>query len=154
VTAAIRVRSVAREDFDEWKILWDGYNAFYGRAGATALPDAVTRSTWSRFFDEKEPVHALVAESGGRIVGLAHYLFHRSTNQIANICYLQDLFTIEEARGKGIGKALIEAVYEKAREARCARVYWQTHETNAVAQGLYRKVAERSGFIVYRKDLA
>jgi len=154
VTAAIRVRPVAREDFDEWKILWDGYNAFYGRAGATALPDAVTRSTWSRFFDEKEPVHALVAESGGRIVGLAHYLFHRSTNQIANICYLQDLFTIEEARGKGIGQALIEAVYEKAREARCARVYWQTHETNAVAQALYRKVAERSGFIVFRKDLA
>ena len=154
MTAAIRVRSVAREDFDEWKILWDGYNAFYGRAGATALPDAVTRSTWSRFFDEKEPVHALVAESGGRIVGLAHYLFHRSTNQIANICYLQDLFTIEDARGKGIGQALIEAVYEKAREARCVRVYWQTHESNAVAQALYRKVAERSGFIVYRKDLA
>jgi len=148
------IRPVSSHDFPQWKILWDDYNAFYGRKGATALPDAVTQTTWSRFFDEKEPVHALVAESGGRIVGLAHYLFHRSTNQIANVCYLQDLFTIEDARGKGVGQALIEAVYGKAREARCERVYWQTHESNAVAQALYRKVAERSGFIVYRKDLA
>ena len=153
MTGVVRVRPVAREDFDAWKVLWDGYNAFYGRAGATALPDAVTRSTWSRFFDEKEPVHALVAESGGRIVGITHYLFHRSTNQIANVCYLQDLFTVEDARGKGIGKALIEAVYGKARDAGCARVYWLTHETNAVARRLYEKVAERSGFIVYRKEL-
>jgi hypothetical protein len=73
--AIFAVRSVAASDFDGWLPLWDGYNAFYGRAGATALPQEVTRATWSRFFDAAEPVHALVAESEGRLVGLAHYVF-------------------------------------------------------------------------------
>jgi GNAT superfamily N-acetyltransferase len=147
------IRAVAAGDFDAWKPLWDAYNAFYGRKGPTALPEEITRATWSRFFDSKEPVHALVAESSGRVVGLAHYLFHRSTTQLGPICYLQDLFTVEEARGKGIGRALIEAVYERAREAGARRVYWQTHETNATAMRLYDQLAERSGFIVYRKDV-
>jgi GNAT superfamily N-acetyltransferase len=147
------VRSVARGDFEEWDALWNGYNAFYGREGPTALPREVTQATWSRFFEAGEPVHALVAESSGRLVGLAHYLFHRSTIQIAPTCYLQDLFTAEAARGKGVGRALIEAVSERARSAGTGRVYWQTRETNAVAMRLYDKVAERSGFIVYRKAL-
>ncbi len=147
------IRAVAVEDFDAWKPLWDAYNAFYGRKGPTALPEEITQATWSRFFDSNEPVHALVAESSGRIVGLAHYLFHRSTTQLGHICYLQDLFTVEEARGKGIGRGLIEAVYARAREAGAKRVYWQTHETNARATRLYEQVAERSGFIVYRKDV-
>jgi GNAT superfamily N-acetyltransferase len=147
------IRTVARDDFDSWKVLWDGYNAFYGRKGPTALPDAVTRTTWARFFDEKEPVHALVAVEGGEIVGLTHYLFHRSTSQLQLVCYLQDLFTVEAARGRGVGRALIEAVYAKAKEAGSARVYWQTHETNATAMRLYNQVAERSGFIVYRRDV-
>jgi len=69
------------------------------------------------------------------------------------ICYLQDLFTSEESRGKGVGRALIRAVYVRAREGGSTRVYWQTHETNQVAQQLYNRVAERSGFIVYRRDL-
>ena len=147
------IRAVAVEDFDAWKPLWDAYNAFYGRKGPTALPEEITQATWSRFFDSNEPVHALVAESSGRIIGLAHYLFHRSTTQLGHICYLQDLFTVEEARGKGIGRGLIEAVYARAREAGAKRVYWQTHETNARAMRLYEQVAERSGFIVYRKDV-
>ena len=149
----IAVRPVTPADFDAWKPLWDGYNAFYGRHGATALPDAVTQAAWSRFFDAGEPVHALVAESGGRLLGLAHYLFHRSTSQIALSCYLQDLFTVEAARGQGVGRMLIEAVSEAARAAEAGRLYWQTHETNQVAMRLYDHVAERSGFIVYRKAL-
>ena len=148
------IRAVAAGDFDQWKPLWDAYNAFYGRKGPTALPEEITRATWSRFFDANEPVHALVAESSGRIVGLAHYLFHRSTTQLAPVCYLQDLFTVEESRGKGIGRALIEAVYERAREAGAKRVYWQTHETNATARRLYDQVGERSGFIVYKRPTA
>ncbi|MDR3388294.1 MAG: GNAT family N-acetyltransferase [Rudaea sp.] len=109
--------------------------------------------TWSRFFDAYEPMHALVAEESGRLLGLAHYLFHRSTIQIAPTCYLQDLFTVEQARGKGVGRALVNAVYEWALAAAAPRVYWQTHETNGVAMQLYDKVAERSGFVVYRKLL-
>src|SRR5205085_1499080 len=131
---AVIVRRVRAADVDQWKVLWDGYNAFYGREGPTALPESVTQATWSRFFDDREPVQALVAESDGGLVGLAHYLFHRSTNQLALVCYLQDLFTIEAARGKGIGRALIEAVYAAARDAGSPRVYWQTHETNTVAR--------------------
>jgi GNAT superfamily N-acetyltransferase len=148
------IRPVERSDLGAWKPLWDGYNAFYGRSGPTALPAAVTESTWSRFFDTYEPVHALVAEgAGGRLVGITHYLFHRSTTAIAPLCYLQDLFTSEAARGKGVGRALIEGVYDRARKAGCPRVYWQTHETNARARALYDRIATQSGFLVYRKDL-
>ncbi|NUO71832.1 MAG: GNAT family N-acetyltransferase [Frateuria sp.] len=133
--------------------LWEGYNAFYGRAGDTALPAQITAMTWSRFFDAYEPVHALVAEADGRLLGLAHYLFHRSTIRIEPSCYLQDLFTVPQARGHGVGRALVEAVYERARTAGCSRVYWQTHESNAAAMALYDKLAERSGFVVYRREL-
>lgn len=151
--AALTIRSIARSDFVQWLPLWDGYNAFYGRAGATALPAAVTETTWARFFDAYEPVHALVAEHERRLIGLAHYLFHRSTTMLGPICYLQDLFTAADARGKGVGRALISAVYERAAGGGSTRVYWQTHETNATARALYDRIAERSGFIVYRKQL-
>jgi GNAT superfamily N-acetyltransferase len=149
----LTLRPVTRQDYERWLPLWDGYNAFYGRSGPTALPQAVTDMTWSRFFDGYEPVHALVAEQDGELLGLAHYLFHRATTAIAPLCYLNDLFTAEAARGKGVGRALIEAVYGEARRLGAARVYWLTHETNATAQSLYDKVAEKSGFIVYRKPL-
>lgn len=145
------IRLVKDQDYAAWKPLWDGYNAFYGRSGPTALPETITRSTWARFLDANEPVHALVAERDGQLLGLTHYLFHRSTTSISNSCYLQDLFTVEAARGMGVGRALIEAVYEQARQAGSPRVYWQTHETNAAAMQLYDKVADKSGFIVYRK---
>lgn len=147
------IRPVARTDFDAWLPLWQGYNKFYGRHGDTALPEEITRTTWARFFDAYEPVHALVAESNGQLLGLVHYLYHRSTIMLGPICYLQDLYTDEAARGTGVGQALIEAVYERARSAGSSRVYWQTHETNLTAIKLYERVAERSGFIVYRKPL-
>jgi GNAT superfamily N-acetyltransferase len=109
--------------------------------------------TWARFFDAYEPVYALVAEDDGQLVGLVHYLFHRSTISIAPTCYLQDLFTKESARGKGVGRALINAVYDQAKLAGVTRVYWQTHESNSTAMKLYDQVAERSGFVVYRKNI-
>ena len=145
----LTVRLVAPTDLAQWEALWEGYNTFYERT----VPPEITRVTWSRFFDAAEPVHALVAERDGRLVGLVHYLFHRSTSLISPTCYLQDLFTTKEARGQGVGRALIESVYERARSAGSQRVYWQTHETNLTAMALYNKVAERSGFLVYRKRL-
>ena len=153
MSATMTIRDVAASDYEPWLTLWNGYNAFYGRSGPTALPAEVTHTTWQRFFDAREPVYALVAELDGSLIGLTHYLFHRSTTLIAPICYLQDLYTAPERRRTGVGRALIEAVYECARDAGSARVYWQTHETNLVAQRLYEQVAERSGFIVYRKNL-
>jgi GNAT superfamily N-acetyltransferase len=153
MSVAPTIRFIARADFSRWLPLWDGYNTFYGRSGATALADEITQMTWARFCDAYDPVHALVAEDEGQLVGLVHYLFHRSTISIAPTCYLQDLFTAESTRGKGIGRALIEAVYEQARLAGLARVYWHTHESNSTAMKLYDKVAEHSRFVVYRKNL-
>jgi GNAT superfamily N-acetyltransferase len=153
VNDQLTIRAAVKEDFSGWRSLWDGYNAFYGRAGETALPPEITQMTWSRFFDAYEPMHAMVAEGSGKLLGLVHFLFHRSTIQIAPTCYLQDLFTVEEARGMGVGRALINAVYQQAMAAGAPRVYWHTHETNRVAMQLYDKVAEKSGFVVYRKDL-
>jgi GNAT superfamily N-acetyltransferase len=145
------IRSVRGADFLRWLPLWQAYNVFYGRVCATALPEEVTRTTWGRFLDPAEPVHALVAEVDGQLLGLAHYLFHRSTISIAPVCYLQDLFSVEHARGRGIGRSLIEAVAAHASEASATRLYWQTHESNHTAMRLYDAVAERSGFIVYRR---
>ena len=145
----LTVRPVAPTDLSQWEALWEGYNTFYERT----VPPEITRVTWSRFFDASEPVHALVAEKDGRLLGLVHYLFHRSTTLIGPTCYLQELFTTKTARGQGVGRALIEAVYERARNAGSQRVYWQTHETNVTGMALYDKVAKRSGFLVYRKRL-
>lgn len=118
----LTIRPIARTDHAQWLPLWDGYNAFYGRERATALDPAITATTWERFFDPEEPVHALVAEQDGRLLGLTHYLFHRSTTSIGQSCYLQDLFTTAEARGKGVGRALIEAVYADAPGRLAARL--------------------------------
>ena len=149
----LEIRPVRKDDFPAWLKLWEGYNAFYGRSGETALPSEVTRMTWSRFFDVYEPVHALVAEENGVLLGLVNFLYHRSTTDIAPICYLQDLFTAPEARGKGVGRALILRVYEHAKSSGAPEVYWQTHETNAAAMKLYDKVAAKSGFLVYSRSI-
>jgi GNAT superfamily N-acetyltransferase len=149
-TTGFTIRSVAPADFAQWLPLWEGYNAFYGRSGPTALPSLVTETTWGRFFEPGEPVHALVAERDGRLVGLVHYIFHRSTIHSGPVCYLQDLFTAQAQRGSGIGGALIQAVCARARDAGARRVYWHTHESNATAMRLYDRVAERPGFLMYR----
>jgi len=148
------VRPLMPTDYADWRALWDGYNAFYGRAGATALAEEIVQTTWTRFFASDEPVHAVIAESDGRIAGLGHYLFHRSTILREPICYMQDLFTAEAQRGRGIGRAMIARVYEEAARAGCTRVYWHTHESNDNAMRLYDAVAEKSGFIVYRRALS
>ena len=142
------IRPVQPGDRSRWEPLWKGYQVFYN----VDLPTAVTDLTWRRFFDGLEPVHALVAEEGDALLGIVHYLFHRSTWMIGPNCYLQDLFTAEAARGKGVGGALIEAVYKAAVAAGASRVYWNTQETNATARSLYDKIGKYSGFIQYRKD--
>ncbi|WP_263570525.1 GNAT family N-acetyltransferase [Roseateles oligotrophus] len=146
---ALIVRPISPDDFEAWQPLWDGYNAFYGRAGETALAPAITASTWARFFDPQEPVFALVAERAGELLGLSHYLFHRSTTRLDRVCYLQDLFTAPAQRGLGVGRALIAGVSEAAQEAGIDRVYWHTHESNAAGRRLYDKVGKHGGFIVY-----
>ena len=149
----INIRPIEQQDYAAWLPLWEGYNAFYGRAGETALAEEITRTTWARFFDAAEPVFAIVAERDGQLVGLTHYLFHRSTTRVEPVCYLQDLFTATHARGKGVGRSLIEAVCGAAKANGVKRVYWQTHESNAAGRMLYDKVAHHFGFIVYARDV-
>ena len=112
----------------------------------------MTNATWQRIFDPLEPVHAFVAERDEALIGFSHYLFQRSTWLLNPQCYLQDLYVGEATRGCGVGRALIAAVVGAAKEAGAARVFWNTHETNAVARRLYDKVAERTGFIQYRVE--
>ena len=101
------IRPARPGDFAAWLPLWDGYNGFYGR---DPLHEEITRTTWTRFFDPLEPMHCLVAERDGALLGLVHYLYHRSTVMLMPDCYLRDLFTVPQARGQGVGRALIEGV--------------------------------------------
>jgi GNAT superfamily N-acetyltransferase len=125
MSETLLVRPIERADYAGWRPLWDGYNRFYGRHGPSALPESISEATWERFLSREEPVHALVAELDGSVIGIAHYLFHRSTTRLNDVCYLQDLFTAEEARGRGVARQLINAVYEAARAAGSSRVYWR-----------------------------
>jgi GNAT superfamily N-acetyltransferase len=147
------IRPVTRKDYADWRQLWDGYNAFYGRSGPTALEEQITEATWERFFSASEPVYALVAQDEDRIVGIAHYLFHRSTTRLHDVCYLQDLFTSQQYRGRGVGRLLIQAVYAAASAAKSSRVYWTTQTTNEAGRALYEKIAKHAGFIVYSHEL-
>ncbi len=147
--AALSIRPLRVEDRAAWEPLWAGYLKFYG---ATIAPD-VTDTTWSRLMDPGEPMHALGCFDGESLLGIVHYIFHRSTWTVGNYCYLQDLFTAEAARGRGAGRALIEAVYERAREAGASRVHWLTQDGNATARALYDQIADQPGFIQYRRIL-
>jgi GNAT superfamily N-acetyltransferase len=147
------IRPIAPSDYVQWLPLWDGYNSFYGRTGPTALDERVTAQTWQRFYEPASGLRALVAEVDGSVAGLAHCVIHPSTSRLADVCYLQDLFTVPTLRGKGIGRALIDGVKALASEAGCCRVYWQTQSSNIAGRALYDKVAEHRGFIVYGLEL-
>lgn len=146
---SVRVRPVVAADHDAWLPLWRGYQDFY----RVDIPGAASDVTWARFLDPTQPMWAALALDGGRAVGMVHWVTHRSCWTIEDNCYLQDLFATPDARGRGVGRALIEHVYAAARAMGCARVYWLTHETNANAMLLYDRIAEKSGFLQYRKVL-
>ena len=143
----LTIRPLRPDERAAWDPLWQGYLAFYG----VTLPPEMFETTWARLMDPAEPIHGFGAFRGGEMVGLVHYIFHRSTWTAGDYCYLQDLFTGEAARGQGAGRALIEAVYAAAQEQGASRVYWLTQEGNATARALYDRVADHPGFTVYRK---
>jgi GNAT superfamily N-acetyltransferase len=146
---SVEIRPLVPADRPAWEPLWAGYQTFY----EAQIPVATSDMTWSRFHDPAVPMHALGAFTAedGRLVGIVHYLYHYSCWTTGPYCYLQDLFTAPEARGHGVGRALIEAVAAAAQAAGASRIYWLTHETNTHAMILYDKVAARSGFIQYRR---
>ena len=144
----VDVRPLTADDREAWQALWQGYLTFYD----AQISDNVTDLTWQRMLDEQEPVGGLGAfDEQGNMLGFTHFLYHRSTWSATQYCYLEDLFAAPQARGKGVGRALIEAVRQHAEANNSSRLYWHTHETNAMAQTLYDKVAQKSGFIKYEK---
>ncbi|SDN00696.1 Ribosomal protein S18 acetylase RimI [Methylobacterium phyllostachyos] len=146
-TEALTIRPIGADDRAAWLPLWRGYQAFY----KVDLSEAVTDTTWARLNDPAEPVDGALAWRGAEAVGLVHHIRHRSAWTIGDYCYLQDLFVADGTRGLGIGRRLIEHVYEAAKSAGCSRVHWLTHETNTDAMQLYDRIAEKSGFVQYRK---
>ncbi len=143
----MNIRLARESDFSGWLRLWLGYQAFYN----TTIAENVTAKTWARFLDPAEPMHCALAEVDGQLVGMVHYIEHRSCWTEGDYFYLQDLFIDPKLRGQGIGSALIEHVYAQARAAHASRVWWLTHETNTAAMQLYDRIAEKSGFVQYRK---
>ncbi|MBP2315693.1 GNAT family N-acetyltransferase [Azospirillum soli] len=148
--SAIRVRPLEAADYETWLPLWHGYQAFY----KTDIPEETTRVTWNRFLNPGEPMFGALAFDGDKAVGLVHWIYHRSCWTVGDYCYLQDLFVAEGRRGGGLGRTLIEYVYDTAKAAGCSRVHWLTHETNTDAMKLYDRIADRSGFVQYRKLLS
>jgi GNAT superfamily N-acetyltransferase len=148
-TREVAIRPVPADERAAWEPLWQGYLAFY----ETTLSDDITAATWARLHDPREPMFVLGAYAGDRLIGIAHYLFHRSCWTTGDYCYLQDLFVAEHGRGQGTGRALIAAVETAARAAGASRLYWLTQDSNTAARALYDQVAQRSGFIQYRKIL-
>ena len=145
----VQVRAARPDEFSMWMPLWRGYQAFY----KVDLADDVSRLTWQRFFDPTEPMHCNLAELDGVVRGLVHSIDHRSCWTKQPSCYLQDLFVAAECRGQGLGRRLIEHVYAQAQARGCARVHWLTHETNTAAMQLYDRIADKPGFVQYRKSL-
>jgi GNAT superfamily N-acetyltransferase len=145
----VNIRVVCETDRDQWLPLWHGYQNFY----KTTIDESVTATTWQRFLNPAEPVHCAVAEEDKKLIGIVHFIFHRSCWTEGDYVYLQDLFVDLNIRGKGVGRALIEHVVARAREAGASRVWWLTHESNSEAMLLYDRIAEKSGFVQYRKLL-
>lgn len=146
--ADLIIRSLLLNDEAEWRRMWTDYLAFY----ESSVSEEVYQTTFKRLIgSEENEFHGLVAVLDGKLVGLTHYLFHRHCWRIENTCYLQDLFADKSVRGKGIGRALIEAVYKKADAAGCPKVYWNTQDFNDTARKLYDRIAKKTPFIVYSR---
>jgi len=143
----IGIRSLETGDRAQWNALWSAYLRFYRQH----LPDEVTAGTFARLVDARAPLHGLVAERGGTLVGFVHFQFHPTSWSLRDSCYLEDLYVEPEARGGGIGRALIRAVYEAADRAQAGSVYWLTQEFNAEARALYDTLARRTSFIRYER---
>ena len=142
------IRPLSAADRSEWDQLWQGYLRFY----ESDVAAEVTALTWQRILDPEAPIHAFCAASpDGKLLGIVHYLFHPVTWAAGPRCYLEDLFTAAEARGRGAGRALIEAVYAAADARGADQVYWLTQDTNATARRLYDQVARATPFIKYRR---
>jgi len=144
----VTIRELRPGDRDEWQTLWTAYLEFY----KSSVADVVYDTTFARLLgNDPQDYTCFVAEHDGKLVGLTHFLFHRHNWRIENVVYLQDLYAVPEARGLGVGRALIEAVYEAADAAGCPSVYWTTQDDNVTAQRLYDRIATKTNFFKYQR---
>ncbi len=140
-----KIRRIEARDEQRWRELWDGYCRFYEREPAPAIND----HTWKRIRDAASPVHGIVAEEAGRVIGIANYIIHENTSTLTPVCYLQDLFVDPTLRAGGVGKQLIDWLVAEMKEQGWSRLYWNTKENNYRARGLYDKYTPHSGFLRY-----
>ena len=140
----IETGPLTEADRPRWTELWTDYLKFYD----TTLPQAQFDHTWQRILEGRS-MHALAARENGTILGITHYLFHESGWTLTPVCYLQDLFTAAQARNRGVGRTLIEAVAADATRRGSTRLYWLTQDHNQTARALYERIARHSGFIRY-----
>ena len=145
----LEIRAVRENEKDEWLPLWQAYLRFY----RTELSDDITDLTWRRFNDPAEPMHLLASFKDGVMTGFAAYLIHRSTWSRDGYCYLEDLFVDAQERGRGVARALIDAVAAAARRASCGRLYWRTEEDNTTARALYDRLARKTEYVEYQMAL-
>ncbi|WP_296402541.1 GNAT family N-acetyltransferase [Psychrobacter sp.] len=149
-TSTITIRPLTEADQKGWYNNWQAYLAFYN----TTLNDEVTHATWTKILDPATAIYGFAAFEGDNLIGIMHVVLHPNTWNITDCCYLEDLYVDHVCRGMGVGRQLIEYVYQFAQEQKCNRVYWVTGEDNKVARQLYDKLAHLTDMVQYRKDLA
>ena len=144
----MNIRELTQNDYSDWCRLWTGYLEFY----ETSVPEEVYQTTFQRLISDEHPNQmAFAAENDGILVGLVHYIRHPHNWKIEDVIYLQDLFTAPTARGKGVARALIEAVYKAADDGGTPTVYWLTQDHNKTARILYDNIATLTSFIKYNR---
>jgi GNAT superfamily N-acetyltransferase len=141
----VAVRRIEPRDQARWRVLWDGYTRFYEREPS----EPITRHTWARIMNPESPVHAIVAERDGQVIGIANYILHENASALTLSCYLQDLFVDPDVRGGGVGRALIDWLVAEMKTQGWSTLYWNTKENNYRARGLYDKYTPHSGFLRY-----
>ncbi|WP_201576262.1 MULTISPECIES: GNAT family N-acetyltransferase [Psychrobacter] len=146
---SIKIIPLSKADYDAWLKLWQGYLIFY----ETRLPPSTTEKTWRNLLDSNMPIYGFGAWVDETLVGITHVVLHPNTWNTTECCYLEDLYVSESARGQGIGRALIEQVYDFADKQHCNRVYWTTQEGNTTARKLYDAIATQTDMVQYRKNL-
>ena len=147
--ASLFIAPLSKADYDAWLKLWQSYLTFY----ETRLPPTTTEKTWRNLLGSDVPIYGFGAWQDDTLVGITHVVIHPNTWNTTECCYLEDLYVSEDVRGQGVGRALIEQVYEFANNKNCNRVYWITQEGNATARKLYDSIATQTDMVQYRKDL-
>ena len=148
-THTITIKPLTAADYDAWHSLWQDYLTFY----ETSLLANITQATWDKILDNEVPIYGFGAWDGEAMVGITHVVLHPNTWNNSDCCYLEDLYVNNSVRGHGFGRAVIDYVYDFAREKGCNRVYWSTQSDNAVARTLYDNIATLTDMVQYRKNL-